>query len=124
MVVAPVPAVLRSVPALTKTGVPELRVKAGPSPRRSKVAPDTLLNIAVALQVTALFVHVPAAALIIVPPCSVLPPAPLMVIAPLAARVKLEPALAKMPAVHANSAATCTVLLPVRVPPFKTKLVG
>src|SRR5438105_1367508 len=123
MVLAPVPAILRSVPALTNVGLPEFRVKAAPSPCRSKVAPTALLN-APPLQATFPLLQVPEPPFNIVPPCSVLAPAVLIVIAPFAARIKPDPAVPNEPAVHKNNPGTCTVLLPVRLPPLKIKFVG
>src|SRR5882672_169272 len=106
MVLVPVPAILRRVPALTKTGAPEFRLNEAPSPCRSKVAPNALLNTAAPLQGTFPFVHEPAPALSKVPPWSVLLPAPVMVMAPFAATVNPDPALPKEPVIQLNNPAT------------------
>src|SRR6267142_336416 len=113
----PVPALFRSVPALSKIGVPELKTNEEPSPCSSKVAHGALLNTDAPLQVTCPAIRAPAPPLINVPPCRVLVPAVLIVMLLLATRVNPEPG-PKIPPVQVNAPPTATVLLPVSVPEF------
>src|ERR1043166_4396189 len=122
IVLVPVAAVLRSVPAFARSGEPLLIVNELPSAWRSKVAAGALLNTP-PLQVIWPPVHAPALALTNVPPLSVLL-APLRVIVPLARSVSGEPKLPKLPELQINNPATMTVLLPVSVPPFSVTFVG